>query len=154
MNDLCLLATNDELNAQDFEEKVLNLYDFDAKREVPTAVQVLTALTGKAVKVAVIEQVVDKQKKDDNGKYQNTGETRKENVIEKFLHSDLRTVVEIQNEMAQPIWAPKWLEKNQGKELNRAKGADGKTGAPGGRSGAPGAVAGAPAPKTSLFGAK
>jgi len=155
MNDMCLLALDGELMDQDWEEKVLNLYDFDAKKEVPTNVQVLTALTGKEVTIAVVEQTVDKQKKDTNGVYQNTGETRNENVIEKVLHTDRRTVVEIQEGMAEPVWAPAWVKKNVGKgPKNRSKGVDGKTGAPGGRSGAPGAAgnSGFPAPKKSLFG--
>lgn len=155
-NDLCLLVTNAELSDQDFEEKVLSLYDFDAKKEVPTNVHVITGLTGKEITLAIVEQIVDKQKKDDNGVYQNTGETRTENTIEKVLHTDRRTVVEIREGFEEPAWATKWAEKNQGKEArNRAKGADGKSGAPGGRSGAPGAAGGASqSPKTSLFGAK
>lgn len=154
VDDLCLLTTNVPLNEQDAEEKVLKLYDFEAKREVPTNCQVLTALTGKPIVAAILEQIVDKQQKDSNGEYQNTGETRNENVCEKFLHEDRRTVTEIRNGTEEPIWAPKWLEKNQGKARNKAKGADGKTGAPGGRSGAPGGAPASQAPKTSLFGAK
>lgn len=154
VNDMTLLIANGELNDMDFEEKILNLYDFDAKREVPTAVQVLTALTGKEVVIAVVEQTVDKQKKDADGNYQNTGETRNENVIEKVLHTDRRTVVEIRENRDEAAWAATWLPKNEGKARNKAKGADGKTGAPGGRAGAPGAAAGTPAPKSSLFGAK
>ena len=156
MNDLCLLTTDAELKDQEFEEKVLNLYDFDTKREVPTNVQVLTGLTGKGVTLAMVEQIVDKQKKNDAGVYENTGETRVENIIEKFLHTDRRTVSEIMANITDPIWAPKWAEKNAGKEArNRAKGADGKSGAPGGRSGAPaGSGNGGTAPKSSLFGPK
>lgn len=154
VNDMCLLVADGELMDMEFEEKVLKLYDFDAKKEVPTNVMVISALTGKEVTIAVVEQTVDKTKKDDNGVYQPTGETRNENIIEKVLHSDRRTVTEIREQIEAPVWAPAWAEKNTGKLRNRAKGADGKTGAPGGRSGAPGAASagGSPAPKKSLFG--
>jgi hypothetical protein len=154
VNDLCLLLADAELSDMDFEEKVLKLYDYDAKKEIPTNVQVIAGLTGKPVTLAVVEQIVDKTKKNEaTGEYEPTGETRNENIIEKVLHSDMRTVTEIREGVTEAGWAPKWLEKNAGKTRNKAKGADGKTGAPGGR-GAPAAGGTSQAPKSSLFGAK
>lgn len=158
INDMCLLTANAELSDMEFEEKVIKLYDFDTKKEVPTNVLVLSALTGAEITLAVVEQIVDKQKKNESTQmYENTGETRNENIIEKMLHTDRRTVTEIRENIAEAGWATKWLEKNDGKARNRAKGADGKSGAPGARTGAPaGASSGgsAPGPKASLFGAK
>lgn len=156
INDLCLLTLDEELSGVDFEEKVLKLYDFDAKKEVPTNVHVIAGLTGKDITLAVVEQIVNKQKKNEStGEYENTGETRNENIIEKVLHSDRRTVTEIREGFSEAVWAPAWAEKNQGKPpRNKAKDSEGKTGAPGARSGAPAGAGGSTGPKTSLFGPK
>lgn len=150
IDELCLVTTGLPLSEQDFEEKIVNIYDFDAKKEVPTAVMVPIAIIGKDVGAAIVRQTVDKQKKEGNT-YVNTGETRDENVVEKFFHAESgRTVTEIREGIEAPVHKPKWIEKHAGKTRNRAKGAEGKTGAPGSKpAGAPGA-----APKTtpSLFG--
>lgn len=157
-DDLCLLATNLPLNEQIAEEKVLNLYDFDSQREIPTSVMVLTGLTGKPICIAVERQTVDKTAKDTNGIYHPTGETRDQNEIIKVLYpEDMRSVTEIREEIKEAVFAPKWLEKYKGKTNVKAKGTQGKTGAPG--AARPGAAAGsapgaAAAPKTSLFGPK
>lgn len=152
VNDLCLVTTGFGLIDQDLEDKVVNLYDFEAKSDVPTNVKVLTGLLGKEVTVAVLKQTVDKQKKNDAGLYSNTGETRDENVAEKFFHTETRrTVAEIKNNIEEAIFIDKWEEKNHGKTRNKAKGGDGKAGAPGAPGGMTGAAA--PKPKTSLFAA-
>lgn len=150
IDQLCLLATNAPLAEQEFKEKVVELYNFEERKNVPTEVPVLTALIDKPIKAAIVRQIVDKTAKDSNGVYQPTGETREENIFEKFLHSDNRSVTEIKNGVDEAKWAPKWLEKNDGQTRNRAKGAEGKSGAPGG-AGA-GAAASSPKPATSLFG--
>lgn len=153
VDDLCLVTTGFGLADQEMEEKVVNLYDFEKKADVPTNVPVLTSVLGKEVTVAVLKQTVDKQKKNDAGDYKNTGETRDQNIADKFFHSETRrTVTEIKQGIEEAIFIDAWEAKNSGKTINKAKGGDGKAGAPG----APGASAGAAAqkPKTSLFGAK
>jgi hypothetical protein len=152
VDDLCLVATGYGLADQTVEEKVVKLYDYDAKKELPQNVPVLTDLLGQEVLVAIVRQTVDKQKKNDAGEYVNTGETREENVAEKFFHAESRrTVAEIRNKIEEPIFIDKWAEKNTGKARNKAKGAEGNAGVPGSKS-AP--APGANKPKTSLFGNK
>lgn len=155
VDDLCLVTTGFGLADQDIEEKVVKIYDYEKKAEVPTNVPVLVDLLGKEVLVAVIRQTVDKQKKNDSGVYTNTGETRDENIADKFFHAESRrTVTEIQQGIEEAVFIDAWVEKNAGKPpRNKAKGGDGKAGAPGASAGAPGAGA-AQKPKTSLFGAK
>lgn len=131
------------------EEKVVNLYDFEAKKELPKNVIVLTDVIGKPITVGVIKQIVDKNVKDSSGNYVPSGETREENVIDKAFHQESkRTVSEIRAGLDEAVFYPKWVEKNQGKPpRNRAKGAEGKTGAPG----QPPAAGQAAKPKSSLF---
>lgn len=150
VDDLCLVTTGHGLADQNVEEKVVKIYDFEQKKDVPTNMPVLVDLIGKPITSAVLKQTVDKQKKNDAGVYVNTGETRDENVTEKFFHADSRrTVTEIKQGIEEAIFIDAWAEKNTGKTRNRAKGGEGngKAGAPG--AGAPGA---AQKPKQSLFG--
>lgn len=158
VDDLCLVTTGMGLADQNVEEKVVNLYDFDAKKEMPQNVPVLIDLIGKPVTVAMFSQIVDKTAKDANGVYQPTGETRNENVADKFFHQEShRTVTEIREGIEEPVFYGKWEEKNAGQPpRNRAQGVQGNTGAPGrpaaAAGGAPGAAGGASRP--SLFGNK
>lgn len=156
MEELCLVTTGLGLAETTIEEKVVNIYDFEAKKELPQNVPVLMDVIGKPVSIGVVRQTVDKTAKDSAGEYKPTGETRDENVIDKFFHQEShRTVTEIRQQIAEPIFYEKWGVKNTGVTRNRAKGADGaKTGAPG-RPGAPaaaGAAGGAKA-RPSLFAA-
>lgn len=151
-DDLCLVTTGQPLSEQTVEEKVVNLYDFEARKELPQNVPVLTDLIGKPVTVALFAQIVDKTAKDANGVYQPTGETRNENVADKFFHQEShRTVTEIREGIEEAVFYGKWAEKNNGQPpRNRAKGVQGNTGAPG-RPAAAGAPAAGGAARPSLF---
>lgn len=147
MNSLALLTVGKEITQLDTEEKVVNLYNFDAKKEMPTKVQVITDLIGKEVYAAVELQVVDKTALAGDGSYQPTGETREQNEIVKFFRaSDKKTTSEITAEAEEAVFFNAWLEKNKGKTKDKSKGAAGSS------AGAP-KPAGAPRqPTTSLFG--
>lgn len=150
VDDLCLVTTGHGLADQNVEEKVVKIYDFEHRKDMPTNVPVLVDLIGKPITAAVLKQTVDKQKKNDAGVYVNTGETREENTVDKFFHTESRrTVTEIKQGIEEAIFIDAWDQKNKGKTRNRAKGGadNGKAGAPG--AGAPGA---AQKPKQSLFG--
>jgi len=150
VDNLCLIAAGKPLAQMDTEEKTLNIYDYEAKKELPKSVPVLTALTDKPVSMVVFKQTVDKTKKNDStGKYEPTGETREENTIDKFVEpASKRTVTEAKEGVETAVFYPKWIEKNQGKVRNKAKGVEGKSGSPSGS--APSASESKPA--TSLFG--
>lgn len=159
IDDLCLVTTGFGLADQDTEEKVVNLWDSEAKKETPQNVPALMDMVGKPVTIALLKCIVDKtQKNEATGIYEPTGETREENEIDKFFHKETgRTVTEIRNEVSEPIFKGKWAEKNTGKDRNKAKGKkEGAPGMPGGGKTPPlmnGAAGGsAPAPKSSLFG--
>jgi len=124
IDDLCLLATGDSLAEQATEEKTVKLYDFEARKEIPKAVEVLTGLIGKTVKLGVLREIQDKTKQSDSGQYVATGETRVINTINKVFHSETgRTVNEYRHEIAEPEFLAAWKQRNDGKDRNRAKGA-------------------------------
>ncbi len=153
IDDLCLLTTGEPLTEQATEEKVVKVYDFDQRKEVPTPVPVLGALTGQKIKVGLLREITDKQKKDDSGVYRNTGQTRTQNVIDKFFHAEsMRTVVEYRREVMTPEFHDAWKTRNAGKDKDRSSAAKGGTGTTGtGRPGLGGAPA-TQAPKKKLFG--
>ena len=132
VDDLCLLTTGQPLSEQAAEEKVVSIYDFDLKKDMPTNVPVLTDLIGKPITLGIVRETVDKQKKNSAGLYENTGETRDQNTIDKLFHTESgRTVAEFRAQLEVATFKAKWAEKNTGKTRMRAKGAEGQSGAPG-----------------------
>lgn len=155
LNDICLLVTGEALDAQDehVEEKMVNIYNYDARKEVPTAVPVITSLTGGDIKLAITRIKEFKQKKDeDSGVYEDTLETRTINELSQVMHSDTgRTVNEYLHEVDPGEFMPAWLKAHQGKDRDKTLGKTGGAGTSG--SGRPGAAEGG-TKKAGLFGKK
>lgn len=159
IDDICQVATGKVLAEQESEEKMVNIYDPDLKKEVPKAVPVLTELLGKDILVAVQKTIVDKTKKDGD-EYVATGESKEENTIEKVFHPELRVTVVEAKEAAksdkQPVagFIDVWAERNKGKTKDKRqnKGNAGQAGRPAGSNSGPpqGSNSGA---RKSLFGA-
>lgn len=150
---LCLLVTGKELADMDVEELTVKLYDFDAKKEIPQAVDCFSELHGETVNIALQRQTVDKTKKDDStGKYEPTGETRDVNEVVKFFAADKMVTISEVSEFIKSLgenfddvissgnilkainkmdddsgtYATIWLEKNKGETYNRSKGKSGE----------------------------
>ena len=157
-NSLCLLTLGKEISAMDTEQKVVSVYSYDAKAEVPTKVDMLTDLLGQEILVGVIKQTVDKNRRNEaTGAYEATGETRDENDIDKFFRArDSKTTAEIRAQAEEAYFIDTWEAKWAGKTRNKAKGAA-AAGAPGmPKAAGPGfagvAAAGTKKPTNSLFG--
>jgi len=157
IDDICLVATGVPLSEQESAEKVVNVYDPDAKKELPKSVPVLTELLGKSVSVAVQLSTENKSVKNGAGEYEPTADTRDVNNIEKVFDTDSKmTVAEARDGKDKATFWDAWSERNTGKVRDKRTIKDGQGGAPG-RPGAR-AAAGPPmggatqAPKKSLFG--
>lgn len=141
LDELCLMATEQPLEEQEVENKVIKLWDRDAGAETNQSVPVLVNLTGKKVVVGIIKQIVDKTQKDGAGNYVPTGETREENVISKIFHPETQgTITEYTKDLKLGDFYEAWVEQNKGNTINRAKGAGqgGQAGHPGkGNAGGP-----------------
>ena len=153
-NSLCQLATGMDIAQTDIQDKVINLYSFDAKAEVPTKVKVVMDLLNKPILVGMIKQTVDKNVKDAAGVYVPSGETREENEIDKLFHAESRmTTAEIKAKAEEAVFVNTWSTKHTGITRNKAKGAAaaGTAGAP--RMGVSGGSSApvASKPKSSLF---
>lgn len=132
-NSLALLTVGKEIGELELEKKVIKVYDFDAKQEVPTEVQAFVDLHGQEVFAGVLKQTVDKNTKGDDGKYYASGETRDENEIVKFFRADDGlTVPEIEAGVTEAKFKADWEKKFTGTVRNKAKGAKDsvKAGAP------------------------
>ena len=149
INSLCLLVAGKSLGDMDVEELTVRLYDFESKKEIPQAVNCLTALHGEMVNIALQRQTVDKTKLNETTKqYDATGEVRDQNEIIKFFAADkLVTISEVAefikglggnfddevsngnvlkaiNKMGdeQGNYADKWLDRNKGEVYDKSSG--------------------------------
>lgn len=88
------------------EDKIVKLYDRDAKKEIPQTVPVITELLDKPIYVGLVKQVEDKTSKNEaTGEYEPTGETRELNLIDKlFRASDKKTVAEAKDPNAEAVF--------------------------------------------------
>lgn len=153
-NSLALLAAAKELSALTPEEKTIKIYNFEAKADVPTKVQVLVELLDQAVHVGVVRQTVDKNAQNASGDYVPSGETRDENEIDKFFRArDRLTTAEVLAGATEAAFYDTWSAKNTGVTKNRATGTRhpslGSTA--GGGTATNGSSATAAAPIESLF---
>lgn len=154
VDDMCLVTTNNPLSAQPAEEKVMNIYDPEHKKEMPKAVPMLVNLLGKKVTLGIVKELRNKQAKDASGNYQDTADSREENVTDKVFHypSNL-TVVEARKGIQNATFYGAWVEKNRGQTRDRRTIKDGEQNGRAGRPGVP-PKAGDSAARTtpSLFG--
>ena len=152
VDDICLIASGKPLANQETEEKVIKLYDFEQRAEVPKSVPVLTDLIGQKIALGILKQLENKNAKNAAGEYEATEETREVNVVDKVFHPEMKlTVAEARNGKEDPEFWDKWVEKNKGTVRDKTeKKAGGNAGAPP----KPAAAGGTAAPRQSLFGKK
>lgn len=147
-DDICLIATGDPLAQQTAEEKIVNIFDFEKKADVPTSAQVLTSLLNKKVSLGIVKRTVNKQEKKGD-EYVAVAETRDENYIEKVFHPELKlTVAEARNGQEEAKFWTAWKERNAGQTRDKRTIKDGQAGSAAAPKSAP--AQGQPARK-SLF---
>jgi hypothetical protein len=136
LRELAAVAGEVDVTELDVEEKVVALYDFAEKKEVPTEVQVLTDLVGKPVILGIIKNIEDKQAKADDGSYQPTGETVVRYYIDTVfsaLEDEPFTFNELVLRQEQPdtkaAFYDKWVKSWEGKERDRTAAKKGHTSA-------------------------
>jgi hypothetical protein len=137
------------------EEKVINLYNKEAKAEVPTKVQMVMGLVGVQVYAGILKQLEDKTQETAQGskEYVPTGETRESNEIDKFFCAregyEKKTSAEIRGKSESAVFFDQWVAKWKGKTKDKTSKDAGKAGAL--KPKAAGAAAGTK-PTNSLFG--
>lgn len=135
VNDLCLFCTNKELGEQTIEEKVVNVWDNEQRKELPKNVPVLTELTGKPILVAINKNLENKTQKQGD-EYVAIPDTRDTNSIEKFFHPEKKvTISEAKRGLGEGEFIYAWLDKNKGNVRDKRTIKDGDSGAQSGRPG-------------------
>lgn len=155
MTSLALLTVGKPLEDLATTTKVIDMYNPDEKKEVPTEVPMIMDLIGQKFYGGVEQQLLDKTEKNNAGAYVPTGETFEKNELvkvyrlkDKMTKSEIESEVEIADE---DLFMTRWSEKNKDKIVDKTSKDTPKTGAPRGNVG--NSVAGAPdRPKAKLFG--
>lgn len=119
VDSLCAIATQKLFAEQDFEEKIVNIYDKDAQKEIPQPVQAISSLSGTKVKVAIERQEINKKEKDNSGNYITITDTIEINKITKFFDFETGKTFSELKKGKEATFLQSWLEKNQGKVIQR-----------------------------------
>jgi hypothetical protein len=145
MNALAKLTAGKEIPQLEFEKKLVKIYNFDQRKEVPTEVEVAVELVGQPVKLGIEQHRENKNAKDQAGNYVPTAEIREFNTITRVFHAQTGQTASEYNAQAPAEFLALWAKEFEGKVIDKtAKG-----------SVAPAASGGTTAPaggKPSLFG--
>lgn len=119
-NHIAMVLTERELADAEFKEIVLELWNPDEKKRLPTRVQAMADVKDKILKVAILRKVENKNEKDAEGTYVPVDEERVSNAIDKVFLEDGRTVNEALAS-GEAVFIEQWLAKNKGKDRNTYK---------------------------------
>lgn len=124
LNHLAQVTVGKELHELVGEDKQVNIYDPEQKKELPKAVPVLVELLGQEASFAIQKSLENKTEKNAQGGYDAINETRDTNNIEKVFHTASKmTVHEAQAKQKDAtveaeFW-DKWVERNKGKTRDK-----------------------------------
>jgi hypothetical protein len=147
INALAKLTAGKEIPQLVFEKKLVKIYNFDQRKEVPTEVDVAVELVGQPVQIGIEFHRENKNAKDQAGNYVPTAEIREFNTITRVFHVQTGQTANEYNAQAPAEFKDAWVKEFTGKVIDKtAKGpvAPVPTGAPS----TPAAAGGKP----SLFG--
>lgn len=122
-NDICLVTLGIPLSEVSGEEKTVKVYDYEAQAEVPQTKYVLMDLIDKEIKISIRKIKKNKQAKNDStGKYENINEAQEINEIHTVFDVESNfTTTELRNQVEEPEFHDKWLEKYKGVEIDNFK---------------------------------
>lgn len=158
IDDICQVTVGKSLADLAWEEKVIKLYDFDAKKELPKSVMMATEMLGQEVTLGLLQTLKNKGVKQPDGSYIDGPEERTEVNIGKVFHTGTKmTVAEARAGKEQAEFFEQWVARNKDAVIDKRTIKDGAGGkvAQKGAPTAAGAAASGGAPVTkSLFGNK
>lgn len=104
------------------EEKVVKVYNYDAKQELPTNVPVIMDLIGAKIKLGIIHKIVNKREQTASGEWIEVDDTKEENELSAVFHPDtLKTFAETKKN-ADAKFHETWLAKYKtGAPYDRSK---------------------------------
>ena len=120
---ICKAVTGKGMTELSSEKKMVKVYDYDQKAEVPQEKEVLMDLVRGKLELGVLELTVDKTVKDASGAYVPTGETRDTNEVSKIFTEEGLTLVEKDAGKTETKFKEAWIAQYADKKINKAKGA-------------------------------
>lgn len=128
MNTLCQLVTGKTIDTLNVEDKILKLYDYEAKAETNQTKKVITELSGAKIQAGVFKIIENKRKnmaaEGEKADYQPTSETREINEVDKFFNEEGKTLEEVLNSK-DAVFAEEWLKAHQGKTKDKTTKVEG-----------------------------
>ncbi len=156
IDDICQVTVGKSLADLTWEEKVIKLYDYDAKKEVPKSVFMAVELLGQPVTLGLIQTLKNKGIQQADGTYKDGPEERTEVNVNKVFHTESKmTTAEARAGKEQAEFYEAWVARNKDIVIDKRTIKDGAGGSPVAKS-APtaGGNNASAAPKKSLFGNK
>jgi hypothetical protein len=150
VNALSKLAIGKELPQLAFEKKIVKIYDFNAKKEVPTEVEVAVELTGADINIGIENILENKQVKDQANNYVAIAETREVNEWTRVFHPKTGQTALEYDEQKEAEFKARWVAEFGGKQRDKTDKSL-KASAPAAASSAPTSGTAA-TPGKSLFG--
>ncbi len=121
VDSICQLTTGKKFFEQEEKECTIPLYNYDAAKELPTKVNMLTDLIGKKFIGGITRQKVDKNVKNNEGKYVPSGDTREVNELDKVFNEDGLTLTEYRSEgINEGVFVHTWKDKFKGQVIDKS----------------------------------
>ena len=155
IDDICQVTVGTGINAVNFEDKVINVWDPEQRKELPKTVKMAVDLIGKEVSLGITKTVENQTEKNGQGDYvpKADGSTREVNAIDKVFHTQTKmTVAEARGGATEPQFWDKWSERNKGQVRDKTVKDGPSNGRPGGGAPQAGNNSSGGAPRSSLFG--
>lgn len=108
--ELCAIAASSKVSALTTEKKVMEIWNREAGKEIPTEVDMLMPLVGQPVKVGIVRKRENKNIKNSTGAWVPGPEAREFNEIDKFFTPAGCTVTEAAAGV-DPAFITKWQER-------------------------------------------
>jgi hypothetical protein len=101
------------------DEKMVKLWSFEAREEVPTKVSVVTDLLGKELKVGILK-IAENKRVQENGSWVPGNDKVEINKIDKVFDTNGKTLAERETG-SEANFIEKWKERNEGRLVNKYK---------------------------------
>jgi hypothetical protein len=120
-NELINIVVNKDLGDLTPEQKVVKLWSYDAREEVPTKVEALTEIIGQELLVGVVKVIDNKRTQNGAGEWVPTNEKKETNEVSKFFFSDGLTLAEKKAGETETKYLDAWKQKFDGQPIDRFK---------------------------------
>lgn len=119
INALSKLVAGKELHELTFEKKLVKIWNYEKKAEVPTEVEVAMELVSQPVKFGIEIHRENKNVKDQTGAYVPTAEIREFNVITRVFHPTTGQTAAEYNAQAPAEFMALWAKEMTGKVIDK-----------------------------------